>query len=160
MNLEIKIIDSRLEGNESYMSVGACAMDLRACRLGEKQLEKINLYPGGKVKIGAGFAIHLDENDPDEPPFVKLAGMILPRSGLGSRGIRLGNVVGLVDSDFQGEIIMAIENQGEEMFVIEPMMRLAQMMIVPAFVPSFTVVEEFTKTTERGAGGFGSTGHQ
>lgn len=170
MKLELKIIDQRIDNEDmrpKYQTAGACAIDLRACTMNPGEgmampmIEKINLYPTAKVKIGAGFAIHLRDISDTGPdvPFVKLASLLIPRSGLGSSGIVLSNTVGLIDSDYQGEVIMAIENRSNEVFIIEPLVRLAQMMIVPCFTPEFEIVEEFTETTERGAGGFNSTGN-
>jgi len=164
VKLEIVIHEERLINTEgmfpNYAIPGSAAIDLRACRIdGKPMTSKINLYPGHKVKIGAGFAVHLQHEDfADNEYQVKLASMIIPRSGLGSKGIRLSNVLGLIDSDFQGEIIMAIENTGDEVFILEPMDRIAQMAIVSVFTPGFEVVEQFSQDTARGAGGFGSTG--
>ena len=162
MKLEIKILDKRIDTNDmrpQYQTPGAAAIDLRACTLDPlgkqpKELaDQLNLYPGHKVKIGAGFAIHLDGYEE-----LKMAALLIPRSGLGSKGVVLSNVVGLIDQDFQGHVTMAIENRGDDVFSFFPLERIAQMMIVPVFTPQFVVVEEFSRNTERGAGGFGSTG--
>ncbi len=151
MKIELILLDPRIDGMH-YGSEGAAACDLRACRLGDKPLDfNINMHPGHKVKIGAGFAMHLAP---------MMAALILPRSGLGSAGIRLSNVVGLIDSDYQGEIIVALENQGTEVFVLEPMMRIAQLLITPYMRPEVSIVREFSIETDRGTGGFGSTGHE
>ena len=168
MKLEIKIFDQRIDCDDKrpqYQTSGACAVDLRACTLDPlgtpKQItEKINLYPGHKVKVGAGFAVHLVDVSDTEPdaPFIKIASLLIPRSGLGSDGIVLSNTVGLIDSDYQGEVIMSLENRGHEVFIVEPMVRLAQMMVIPCFTPEFEFVPAFSSTTERGAGGFNSTG--
>lgn len=167
MKLEIKILDKRIDTDDmrpQYQTEGAAAIDLRACTLDplggkpKELVDQLNLYPGHKVKIGAGFAIHLEDNEDEDAPFVKLAGMLIPRSGLGSRGIVLSNVVGLIDADFQGHITMAIENRGGDVFSFFPLERLAQMVIVPVFTPEFKVVNEFSVITARGSGGFNSTG--
>ena len=168
MKMEMKILDDRLNKEEfrpSYATPGACGIDLRACRIAGVGIlagGEINLLPGGKVKIGCGFALHLvntnGEQNP-EPDFLKFAALILPRSGLGTKhGIRLSNTVGLVDSDYQGEFIIAVENAGSEAFTINALDRLAQAVIVPVITPGFVLVNEFNTQTKRGTGGFGSTG--
>ena len=151
--MELKILDDRIAGL-TYGSEGAAASDLRACTLdptgARKALtEVIHLYPGHKVKIGCGFAIHLDENT---------CALLLPRSGLGTAGIRLANTVGLIDADYQGEVIASIENQGNDVFNLEPLARIAQLVLVPFIRPRFEIVDDFTVATKRGTGGFGSTG--
>ena len=162
MKVELKILDDRISGL-NYATAGAAAVDLRACTLDplgtpKPIIEKINLYPGHKVKIGAGVALSLATMNHGEDASLRFAAIILPRSGLGTAGIQLSNVVGLIDEDFQGEIVMAIENRGEEVYVLEPTSRLAQMYITPVIVPHFEVVDQFSAPSERGAGGFGSTG--
>lgn len=163
MKIEMQILDPRIDTDElrpKYATAGSCALDLRACRLETKPMTaKINLYPGGKVKVGAGFSIHMQPIDEPADVELRFGALLLPRSGLGSRGIVLSNVVGLIDADYQGEVIMAIENRGSEVFVIEPLSRLAQMAITPVVCPKFAIVQEFTETTARGAGGFGHTGN-
>ncbi len=144
--IEVKILDPRLrERLPEYATPGSAGLDLRAC------LEAaITLQPGDTHLIPSGIAIHLD--DP------ALAAMILPRSGLGHKhGIVLGNLVGLIDSDYQGQIFVSTWNRGKEPFTIQPMDRLAQLIVVPVVQVAFNVVEEF-EASSRGAGGFGSTG--
>ena len=145
--IDVKIIDPRLRDNPPhYATAGAAGLDLRAC------LETpVKLHPGDTQLIPAGMAIHLA--DPG------LAAMILPRSGLGHKhGIVLGNLVGLIDSDYQGEIFVSTWNRGRETFTINPMDRLAQLVVVPVLQVAFNIVDEF-EASHRGGGGFGSTGH-
>jgi dUTP pyrophosphatase len=144
--IDLKILDPRLRHQlPHYATPGAAGLDLRAC------IEQpLTLAPGGTELIPAGIAIHLA--DPG------LAAIVLPRSGLGHKhGIVLGNLVGLIDSDYQGQIFVSTWNRGTEPFVVKPMERLAQLVIVPVVQVGFTVVEEFG-ASRRGAGGFGSTG--
>ncbi len=150
--IDVKILDSRLRDVAGqyaphYATPGAAGLDLRAC------IEApIKLHPGETQLIPAGIAIHLA--DPG------LAAMILPRSGLGHKhGIVLGNLVGLIDSDYQGEIFISTWNRGKETFTLNPLERLAQLVVVPVIQVAFNVVEDFD-ASERGAGGFGSTGHK
>lgn len=146
--MEIKILDRRLNGELSYATPEAAAIDIRACIQ-----ESIKIYPGQVQMIGAGFAVHIDNT--------QLASILLPRSGMGTRGLVLANLTGLIDSDYQGEIKVAVWNRNEfggDYFEIKPMDRIAQMMFVKIERPTFKVVEEFTNITKRGAGGFGSTG--
>jgi dUTP pyrophosphatase len=144
--IEIKILDPRLrEQLPRYATPGSAGLDLRACLKAPLTLE-----PGQSELVPSGMAIHLD--DPG------LAAVVLPRSGLGHKhGIVLGNLVGLIDSDYQGEIFISTWNRGKAAFTLEPMERLAQLVIVPVVQVAFDVVEEF-QTSARGAGGFGSTG--
>lgn len=164
MQVEMVVLDDRLKELE-YATPGSAGVDLRACNIAGSQIgEDINgvtIYPGQTVKIGAGLAVHIgsitDEGIVDES--VGLVGKIYPRSGLATKhGIVLANVVGIVDQDYQGEIIIAIRNDGQDQFLVEPMMRIAQMLIEPVLRPSYVRVSEFTDKTERGAGGFGSSG--
>lgn len=146
--IQLKILDARI-GNEfpvpAYATTGSAGMDLRACIK-----EPLQLAPGASHLIPSGIAIHIE--DPT------LAAMILPRSGLGhKRGIVLGNLVGLIDSDYQGEILMSCWNRGKDTQTIEPGERIAQLVIVPVVQAQFDVVAEFG-ASERGAGGFGHTG--
>jgi dUTP pyrophosphatase len=147
-HMDIKILDARLKADPPhYASAGAAGLDLRACIDAPSQL-----LPGQTKLIPTGMAIHLD--DPG------LAALVLPRSGLGHKhGIVLGNLVGLIDSDYQGEIMVSAWNRGAQAFVIEPLERVAQLVIVPVWQVSFNIVDEFTPSA-RGAGGFGSTGRQ
>ena len=144
--LDVKIIDDRLKDNlPAYATPGAAGLDLRACL--EAPLE---LAPGATALVPSGLAIHLDNS--------KLAAMILPRSGLGHKhGIVLGNLVGLIDSDYQGQIFVSVWNRGGNSFTIQPMERIAQLVVVPVVQVVFNLVEEFNES-ERGEGGFGSTG--
>ena len=145
--VDIKLLDPRLKDlPPQYATPGAAGLDLRACID-----TAIQLHPGQTHLISAGIAIHLADTG--------LAAMILPRSGLGHKhGIVLGNLVGLIDSDYQGEIFISTWNRGHEIFTINPMDRLAQLVVVPVVQVAFNVVVDFTQS-QRGAGGFGSTGH-
>lgn len=144
--IDVKILDGRLkETPPQYASQGAAGLDLRACIDAP-----LKLNPGETLLIPTGIAIHLA--DPG------LAALILPRSGLGHKhGIVLGNLVGLIDSDYQGEIMVSAWNRGKDVFVINPMERLAQLVVVPVLQVTMNIVDEF-KASERGEGGFGSTG--
>ena len=144
--LDIKILEPRLRENlPQYATEGAAGLDLRACIDAP-----IELRPGATELIPSGIAIHL--TDPG------LAAMVLPRSGLGHKhGIVLGNLVGLIDSDYQGQILVSMWNRGKAAFTIEPLERIAQLVIVPVVQVEWDVVEEFAQSS-RGAGGFGSTG--
>jgi dUTP pyrophosphatase len=144
--LEVKILDERIrEMLPHYATAGAAGLDLRAC------LEApLTLQPGESRMVRSGIAIHL--GDPG------YAAVVLPRSGLGSKhGIVLGNLVGLIDSDYQGEILISVWNRGREPFTIQPLDRIAQLVVVPVAQVELAVVEEFAASA-RGAGGFGSTG--
>lgn len=146
--IQIKLIDSRL-GKEfplpDYATDGSAGLDLCACLDSDLELE-----PGTTKLIPAGFAIHLADNS--------YAAILLPRSGLGHKhGIVLGNLTGLIDSDYQGEIFVSCWNRSDKVFIIQPGDRIAQMVIVPVVQAQFELVEDFKKT-KRGAGGFGHTG--
>ena len=145
-NVEVKILDPRLhEHPPAYATSGSAGIDLRACIA-----DSMEIQPGQCELIPSGLAIHLE--DPH------CAAMILPRSGLGHKhGIVLGNLVGLIDSDYQGQIFVSLLNRGHQSFKLMPMERMAQLVIVPVLQAQFTIVEEF-RPSERGAGGFGSTG--
>ena len=144
--LDVKILDTRLRGQlPQYATPGSAGLDLRACID-----SAITLVPGQTELVPTGIAIHL--NDPG------YAAIILPRSGLGHKhGIVLGNLVGLIDSDYQGQIFISTWNRGSTAFVLNPMERLAQLVVVPVAQVEFNVVDDFEAST-RGAGGFGSTG--
>lgn len=144
--IDIQILDPRLaQLMPAYASLGSAGLDLRACIP-----ERLDLQPGQTVLIPSGMAMHLA--DPG------LAAMILPRSGLGHKhGIVMGNLVGLIDSDYQGQVFVSVWNRSNQAFAIEPMDRVAQMVIVPVLQVGFNVVESFDQS-ERGAGGFGSSG--
>ncbi len=146
LQVELKILDPRLNENmPAYATTGSAGLDLRACIN-----EAINIQPGETTLIPTGMAIHLENS--------AYAAMILPRSGLGHKhGIVLGNLVGLIDSDYQGQLFVSCWNRSQEAFVMNPMERMAQLVIVPVVQASFTVVDEFN-ASERGEGGFGSTG--
>lgn len=144
--IDVKVLDQRLsEQMPAYATPGSAGLDLRACIQAPLTLE-----PGSTHLIPTGLAIHIAD-----PAY---AAMILPRSGMGHKhGIVLGNLVGLIDSDYQGELMVSTWNRGNAAFVLNPMERLAQLVIVPVLQVAFNIVDSFTKT-ERGAGGFGSTG--
>lgn len=145
-SIDIKLLDPRLKENPPhYATAGSAGLDLRACLDAPVILE-----PGASFLVPSGIAIHLD--DPG------LAAIVLPRSGLGHKhGIVLGNLVGLIDSDYQGQIFVSVWNRGSKAFEIEPMERIAQMVIVPVLQVGFNVVDDFAESS-RGEGGFGSTG--
>ena len=144
--VDLKVLDARMaEHLPAYATPGSAGLDLRACLDAAVTLE-----PGQTTLIPTGLAIHIA--DPG------LAALILPRSGLGHKhGIVLGNLVGLIDSDYQGQLMVSCWNRGQTTFVIEPMERIAQLMLVPVVQVAFRRVEEFGES-ERGEGGFGSTG--
>ncbi|MDD2721747.1 MAG: dUTP diphosphatase [Gallionella sp.] len=144
--VDVKILDHRLHENmPSYATSGSAGIDLRACID-----QNIVIQPKQCELIPSGIAIHLAN-----PGF---AAMILPRSGLGHKhGIVLGNLVGLIDSDYQGQIFVSLWNRSQIPFTLTPMERMAQLVIVPVMQAKFNIVEEFP-LSERGAGGFGSTG--
>jgi dUTP pyrophosphatase len=144
--LDIKILDPRLrETLPQYSTTGAAGLDLRACIH-----SPITLAPGAAELVPSGIAIHLA--DPG------LAAVVLPRSGLGHKhGIVLGNLVGLIDSDYQGQVMVSLWNRSEAAFTINPMDRIAQLVVVPVVQVKLNVVEEFS-ASGRGTGGFGSTG--
>jgi dUTP pyrophosphatase len=146
MNVQLRILDPRLhEQMPRYGTPGSAGLDLRACIE-----EPLTLAPGDAQLISTGMAMHL--GDPG------YAAMILPRSGLGVRhGIVLGNLVGLIDSDYQGPLMVSCWNRGRAAFTIQPLERIAQMVIVPVVQARFEIVEEFV-ASQRGSGGFGSTG--
>ena len=145
-SIDVKVLDPRLRNQlPAYATAGAAGLDLRACLAAP-----LTLQPGQTELIPAGLAIHLA--DPG------LAAVIVPRSGLGHKhGIVLGNLVGLIDSDYQGQLFISTWNRGAREFTIEPLERLAQLIVVPVVQVRLNVVEEFDASA-RGAGGFGSTG--
>ncbi|MGI4842098.1 MAG: dUTP diphosphatase [Janthinobacterium lividum] len=147
-NIDLKILDPRMkELLPSYGTPGSAGLDLRACIDAPLVIE-----PGQTTLVPTGLAIHI--GDPG------YAAMILPRSGLGHKnGIVLGNLVGLIDSDYQGQLMVSTWNRGHASFTLQPLDRLAQLVIVPVLQVGFNVVEEFA-SSDRGAGGFGSTGKQ
>ena len=146
--LQVKVLDSRI-GNSfplpTYATQGSAGLDLRALLD-----EPTTLEPGQTLLIPTGLAIYID--DPS------LAGMILPRSGLGHKhGIVLGNLVGLIDSDYQGQLFVSCWNRGQKTFTLEPGERIAQLILVPVIQAEFEIVSDFS-TSERGSGGFGHSG--
>lgn len=145
--IDVKLLDQRLRDNPpAYATPGSAGLDLRACLS-----DALELQPGQTVLVPTGMAIHLA--DPG------LAAMILPRSGLGHKhGIVLGNLVGLIDSDYQGELMVSVWNRGQSTFAIQPLDRIAQLVVVPVLQVGFNVVDDFS-ASDRGTGGFGSTGH-
>lgn len=145
-SVALKILDERMRDQlPSYATAGSAGLDLRACLDAP-----LTLKPGETVLVPTGLAIHIAD-----PGY---AAMILPRSGLGHKhGIVLGNLVGLIDADYQGQLMVSTWNRGNADFVLQPMDRLAQLVIVPVVQVAFDVVESFDEST-RGAEGFGSTG--
>lgn len=148
--IQLKILDARIGRDfplPAYATAGAAGMDLRACLD-----EHLRIEPGEAHLIPTGIALHIA--DP------ALAAVILPRSGLGHKhGIVLGNLVGLIDSDYQGQLFVSCWNRGTAQFVVEPGDRIAQLVFVPVVQADFEVVTEFT-ASHRGSGGFGHSGHK
>ena len=146
LQVELKILDERIkEAMPAYATSGSAGLDLRACLDAA-----ITIQPGETTLIPTGMAIHLAD-----PSY---AAMILPRSGLGHKhGIVLGNLVGLIDSDYQGQLFVSCWNRSQTAFVMNPMERMAQLVIVPVVQANFKLVDEFD-ASDRGEGGFGSTG--
>jgi dUTP pyrophosphatase len=147
MKLDVKILDARLhDAMPAYATPGSAGLDLRACLDAP-----LTLQANAWQLVPTGMAIHL--NDP------AYAALILPRSGLGHKhGIVLGNLVGLIDSDYQGQLMVSAWNRSDVAFTIEPMERIAQLVIVPVVQAQFRIVDEFAAASERGEGGYGSTG--
>jgi dUTP pyrophosphatase len=147
MRIDLKVLDPRMaEHLPAYATSGSAGLDLRAC-LGEP----LTLSSNAWQLVPTGLAVHLAD-----PAY---AAMLLPRSGLGHKhGIVLGNLVGLIDSDYQGQLMVSCWNRSPTAFTIEPMERIAQMVIVPVVQAQFRVVDDFAAVSERGAGGYGSTG--
>ena len=148
MKVQVKVLDKRLGQvwpMPTYATTGSAGLDLRACID-----EAIQIEPGQTVLVKTGMAIYIEDTN--------FAGLILPRSGLGHKhGIVLGNLVGLIDSDYQGELMVSVWNRSQTTFNLEPGERLAQYVLVPVIQAEFDLVDEF-QATERGAGGFGHTG--
>ncbi len=148
--LEVKIMDPRLGGEwplPAYATPGSAGMDLRACLAAP-----VELKPGQTELLPTGMAIHIGD--------ANLCAMLLPRSGLGHKhGVVLGNLVGLIDSDYQGQLMVSCWNRGDKTFTVEPGERIAQMVLVPVVQADLQIVDEFD-ASERGAGGFGHSGRQ
>ena len=147
MKIDVRILDPRIaEQLPAYATPGSAGLDLRACLDAP-----LTLAPNAWQLVPTGMAIHLAD-----PGY---AAMILPRSGLGHKhGIVLGNLVGLIDSDYQGQLMVSAWNRSSVAFTIEPMERIAQLVIVPVVQAQFNIVQEFQTASERGEGGYGSTG--
>lgn len=146
LTIDLKVLDERMRAHlPAYATPGSAGLDLRALLDAP-----ITIAPGETVLVRTGLAIHIGA-----PGY---AAVILPRSGLGhKKGIVLGNLVGLIDSDYQGELMISTWNRGQEPFVLEPFERLAQLVVMPVVQPQFKLVDEFVESG-RGTGGFGSTG--
>ena len=144
--IDVRILDERLRASPpAYATAGSAGLDLRACIDAP-----IELHAGETTLVPSGIAIHLADSG--------MAAMVLPRSGLGHKhGIVLGNLVGLIDSDYQGQIFVSVWNRGHASFTIQPMERIAQLVVVPVLQVGFNIVDSFD-ASERGEGGFGSTG--
>ncbi|OGT32269.1 MAG: deoxyuridine 5'-triphosphate nucleotidohydrolase [Gammaproteobacteria bacterium RBG_16_51_14] len=149
-NIQIKVLDQRLGKSipmPDYVTQGSAGMDIHACLD-----EPMEIHPGDSVLIPGGFAMHIADTG--------LAALLLPRSGLGHKnGIVLGNLVGLIDSDYQGQVFISCWNRGKQPFTIKPGDRIAQMVFVPVVQAMFDIVESFDES-QRGDGGFGHTGLQ
>ncbi|MGE4530748.1 MAG: dUTP diphosphatase [Acidithiobacillus sp.] len=148
-NLKIRILDPRIGQDwplPHYASNDAAGMDVRVCIT-----EPLSLPPGGVELVSTGFAMHIENPE--------VTAMLLPRSGLGHRGLVLGNLVGVIDADYQGPLKVSLWNRSTAAIIIEPGERVAQMVVVPILHPAIQIVENFT-ITQRGSGGFGSTGRQ
>jgi dUTP pyrophosphatase len=147
MHIDIKILDVRLNDNlPAYATPGSAGLDLRAC-----MDAPLTLQPNAWQLVPTGVAIYLED-----PGY---AALILPRSGLGHKhGIVLGNLVGLIDSDYQGQLMVSAWNRSSTAFTIEPMERIAQLVVVPVVQAQFKIVQEFPAVSARGEGGYGSTG--
>lgn len=147
MQIDVKVLDARMAAQmPTYATPGSAGLDLRACLD-----EPLTLAPNAWQLVPTGLAVHLAD-----PGY---AALILPRSGLGHKhGIVLGNLVGLIDSDYQGQLMVSAWNRSDVAFTIEPMERIAQMVIVPVVQARFNVVSEFAAESARGSGGYGSTG--
>lgn len=158
-NAQIKILDPRIGVDKALpmpkpATIDSAGMDIRICTLGDDGtplVDDVVLKAGETALFGTGIAIYLQD-----PNYV---GMVYPRSGLGSKhGIVLGNLVGVIDADYQGELLVSLWNRSAEDFKISLGDRIAQYVVTPVIKPNFSIVEEFSSKTERGAGGFGSTG--
>lgn len=145
VQVDVKVLDARIIRLPGYATPGSAAMDLMACLD-----QPLVLYPHQRALVHSGVAVHINSQS--------YAGLVLPRSGLGHKhGVILGNSVGLIDSDYQGELLVSVWNTGPNEYTIYPMDRIAQFVLVPILRAEFNVVESFVRS-ERGSGGFGSTG--
>ena len=147
VSVQVQVLDPRMRDQlPAYATPGSAGLDLRACLDAD-----LTLNPGQVELIPTGLAMYLAD--------ASLAAMILPRSGLGHKhGVVLGNLVGLIDSDYQGQLMVSAWNRGQTPFVIEPMARIAQLVVVPVVQVQWQTVSEFASSSTRGAGGYGSTG--
>jgi dUTP pyrophosphatase len=149
--IQLKILDSKIGASiplPHYVTEGSAGLDLRACLQ-----QSLEILPGATHLVPTGLAIYIGDRG--------LAGLILPRSGLGHKhGIVLGNLTGLIDSDYQGELMISCWNRGKETFTLEPGERIAQLVIIPVIQAQFELVQEFFSETDRGEGGFGHTGRE
>jgi dUTP pyrophosphatase len=147
VSVQVQVLDPRMRDRlPTYATPGSAGLDLRACLDAD-----LTLNPGQVELIPTGLAMYLAD--------ASLAAMILPRSGLGHKhGVVLGNLVGLIDSDYQGQLMVSAWNRGQTPFVIEPMARIAQLVVVPVVQVQWQTVSEFASSSTRGAGGYGSTG--
>lgn len=144
--IEVKILDNRLTPEMLVPSTdGSAAIDLRACIY-----NTLYLQPNETTIVKTGLSFFIKDKDK--------AGIVLPRSGLGTKGLVIGNLVGLIDSDYQGEISISLWNRSDGHIVVNPLERVAQFMIIPVIHPEYKVVEQFEQQTKRGTGGHGSTG--
>lgn len=146
VNVELIPLDPRLK--LAYATQGSAGVDLPAMIH-----EPLTIHPGERVKIGGGFKIHIRPH-----PGQRVMAVIAPRSGLGSKGLVVGNTIGVIDEDYQGEVGLTLFNSGKDAITIQPADRILQMLFVPVLQASFQVVESFSSSTERGEGGFGHTG--
>ncbi len=147
VSVQVQVLDPRMRDRlPTYATPGSAGLDLRACLDAD-----LTLNPGQVELIPTGLAMYLAD--------ASLAAMILPRSGLGHKhGVVLGNLVGLIDSDYQGQLMVSAWNRGQTPFVIQPMARIAQLVVVPVVQVQWQTVSEFASSSTRGAGGYGSTG--
>jgi len=150
-DMQFQLIDKRLAAPE-YATAASAGFDLRACSFEGMLLQgRATIPPGGTFTLGTGVKLHIGSMGDD------MVGMVMPRSSLGKRGFALQNTVGVIDADYQGEIILMCRNDHRHLLTIDPLERVAQLVLVPVFRAVFRQVKEF-KATVRGAGGFGSTG--
>jgi dUTP pyrophosphatase len=156
--MEIKLLDKRL-GQFAPATELSAGYDLRCC-----EDEEVVILPGQTVKVHTGVSVHMgaigEDNTMEAGHSFVFSAVIMPRSGLGCRGIRPRNVPGLIDADYQGEIILCMHNDSDDFVTIQPMDRIAQLVFTLAIHPNFKLVEDFSKDSVRGSNGFGSTGVQ